>query len=181
MTMTTSERTAMLKMVARSARVAAADVDQLAAERLAEFERQATKEWGAADVGAEQIAHEANERLGPALREIETLIAEHCDAHGIEPELRPRVVGGVHVISSFVTKDRRADLRRRAKAEIESARKRAKVEIERRRGEIESAILVTGIESEEGKRLLASLPAAAELVPVVTLDALTARYGEVNG
>ena len=167
--MTAAERNALLKLVARQARVAASDVDSVAAERYAEFERQATKLWEAQDLGVKELVDDANAQLAPKLQEIARLVEQRCNELGVEKEFRPRVSGGVALsYRGFGASDakRRSELRGLAKAEIEASKKHAKREIERRRSEIEARILTTGIKSDEGRALLAAVD-AHDLVPAL--------------
>ncbi len=170
--MTTAERNALLKLIARNARVAAADVDSLAAERYADFERQATKIWEAQELGVKQLIDDANTQLRPAVALIQRLVTERCDELGIVPELQPEVNGHVRVYSHFTSTQRQSELRRLAKAEIEAGRKRAKVEIERARSEIEAKALTTAIASDEGRAMLAQLPSADALLPALDVQAI---------
>lgn len=172
MTMAASERNALLKLIARNARVAAADVDSLAAERYADFERQASKIWEAQELGVKELVDDANSQLAPILAQITQLVAKRCDELGITAELRPRVNGGVGVFRASLPKDRQVELRRLAKAEIEAGRKRAKVEIERSRSQIEARVLTSAITSEEGRAILGELPSAEALLPALDVQAI---------
>lgn len=165
--MTAAERTALLKLIARTARVAAADVEQLAAQRYAEFERQAQKVWDAQELGVKQLVADANTMLAPHLAEIRQLVDERCAELGIIPEFRPHVTGEVKIYRPWVTKDRQAEMRRLVKVEIDAARKQAKVEVERSRAAVEAEILTGAITSDEGRAILDRLPSPAELLPAV--------------
>ena len=176
--MSASERAALLKLIARTARVAAADVDSLAAERYAEFERQASKEWEAQELGVNELIDDANAQLAPALAQAQQLVTARCDELGIAEELRPKVHGGAGVFRARLSNERKAELRRLAKAEIESARKRAKVEIERSRSKAEAQVLSSAIESDEGLAILGQLPTADALLPPVDTRAILCGGGE---
>lgn len=181
--MTSAERNALLKLIARQARVADSDVKALAAQRLAEFERQATEKYDAAKLGVADLIAECNEALDPLVAQIRERIEAYCDANDIPAELRPVVVGaGGPIVSTrarayYDQGNRIAELRRVAKAEIDLAVKSARIEIERSRSEIEARILVSGIESDEGQALLASLPKAEALLPSLDLLAIEASRG----
>jgi hypothetical protein len=178
-TMTAAERNALLKMIARNARVAAADVDSLAAERYADFERQATKIWEAQDLGIKQLIDDANAQIAPVIAQIRQLITDRCDEMGVLAELRP-CVGDVRFHQPWVLKDRKAELRRTTKADIDAARKRAKVEIERSRSQIEARVLTSAITSDEGRAILEQLPSADALLPPVDVQAILSAKADVT-
>jgi hypothetical protein len=175
--MTAAERTALLKLIARNARVAAADIDSLAAERYAEFEQQAQKIWAAQELGVKQLIDEANAQLSPVVAQAQQLVTQRCDALGILEQFRPRVSGSAYVYRPALSRDEQGNLRRQAKAEIEASRKRAKVEIERARASIEGRVLTTAITSDEGRAILVELPSAEALLPSVDVQAI---LGTVN-
>ncbi len=181
--MTSAERTALLKLVARNARVAAADLDALAAERYAEWERQATAEWDAKQVGIEELMSTLNAELAPKVAELQERLTAWCDENGIAEAFRPKVTGGVGLAYAHAhhDRDRRADLRREAKAIIDAGKKRAKTEIERERAAIETKILSTAIESGQGAALLEQLPTAERLLPPISLAEVEAHRSGGGG
>ncbi|TAM62853.1 hypothetical protein [Mycobacterium sp.] len=179
MTTTSAERTALLKLVARNTKIACADLDALAAAQYAEFERQMTKLWEAQELGVQQLIAEGHELLAPVLAEAKRLVDERCEAMGIVAELRPRVDGGIALGwgPERLSRERKTEIRRAAKAEIEARKRRAKTEVERARGKQETLILTGAIETAEGKAILESLPSADELLPalgVADVEALLA-------
>ena len=161
--MTKSEREELAKLVRRRERLAKADADRVAAERLAEFERQLATIYKPSDDPAWGDAHAAAQE---AVAEANATIQARCRELGIQDEFAPRVAtgwlgrGGETGISS-----RRAEIRKVAQTRIAADAKDAKVKIERQSVDVQTQLVAGGLESAEARAFLDSMPTAESLMP----------------
>lgn len=118
--------------------------------------------WAEAVAIAEKAARAANER-----------IAEACALLGIPPEHAP----GLELrwrsrSSAFSDRERRAELRRLAHSRLTALTAAAKTRIDEQLLEVETALVAGGLASGQAREVLARLPTADELMPVLSLDDL---------
>ena len=59
-------------------------------------------------------------------------------------------------------------------AEIGALERRGRAEIERQSAEVQTRLLAGGLQTEEAKAFLQSIPAAADLMPLLYVDAIEA-------
>lgn len=165
--MTKSERDDLAKLVRRREKLAKADADRVASERMAAFEAQVATDyrindsavWEEAYRTAVEAAEQANERVLEEYRRL-----------GLDERFAPRIANpmwldrGEHAAKSRVT-----ELRRVAKARIDADAKTLGPQIERRSVEVQSELIAGGLRSEEARRFLEAMPTAEALMPTVSV------------
>jgi hypothetical protein len=75
------------------------------------------------------------------------------------------------------TAQRRAELTRVAYSKIDELQKKARLEIERQSVEIQTRIMVDGLESDAARKFLESMPSAEMLMPAVTVEEVQKQLG----
>jgi hypothetical protein len=166
MSMTKSDRAELQKLANKREKVAKAQVDQVAAERLAEFESQAASDYRVHDdeVWAEQarIAREAiadaNARVRDRSREL-----------GVPEWSAPSISMGWHERGENAVKERVAELRKVAKTRLDADAKAAKVQIELKAVEVHTQLLATSLETDEARAFLLEIPTPDQLLPAPTV------------
>jgi hypothetical protein len=160
--MTTRDREDLAKLVRRAEKVAKADADRLAAERLADFEQQMAARYAPED---DEVWRQLHADAQSAISEAEARIAESCRELGIPEQLRPGLGLYWHGRGENAVRERRAELCLAAKSRIDALARAAKAEIERRSVDVQTRLVAGGLESEEAKAFLASMPTAEALMP----------------
>lgn len=170
--MTTRERSDLQQLARMNARVAKADVDAVAAQRLAEFEQEITRDWTTQELFISDLVDEVKIKVA----EINALIDERCEAEGIRPELRP-IMGSGPYLNPRLRKDRELELRRLARTELDAAAKRAKTEIDRQTASICGEIVASGLTSADAHAMLSRVDTADALVPSLEVSKVEALLG----
>jgi hypothetical protein len=103
-----------------------------------------------------------------AVGDAQKAIADRCGELGIPSEFQP-TLGGAYFIErgENAWKNRRKELRRGAKAEIDAVNRAAQVEIEQISIEAQTQIIAHGPESAAAKTFLDQLPTVEELMPSI--------------
>jgi hypothetical protein len=166
--MTKAERDDLVRLIKQRERVAKSTAEQRSAIMLADFEREISaihtfdknEVWRAAMDAGVEAAKKANEAI----------IAE-ADRLGIPPEFRPRVQWHWESRCENAYRERRAELRKVATAEIAAMEKTARVQIEARSIEAQTEIIANGLDSEAAIAFLEKLPPIETLMPA--LDPIT--------
>jgi hypothetical protein len=167
-TMTRTERQDLLQICRQRERVAKAEAVAIAARRKAEFEAQLARIYHFDEDAIWQAAHKAAKR---AALEATEQVAAQCRQLGIplwaQPEIsEPHWWGR----GENATRQRRAELTRVAHAKIDQHLKEAKHAIECASVEIQTQLVAGGLESADAKAFLEAMPAAAKLMPMVTVE-----------
>lgn len=170
--MSAGERGDLQKLARMNARVMKSDVDAVVADRLAEFERELQREWSAQELQVVDLLEEVNERVAA----INTEIAQRCDEQGIRPELRPQMLSQL-VTRTYLSRERVAEVRRLARAELDAAGKRAKVEVDRQTASLCGEVISCGLTSSEARGLLDRVQKVEQLVPALEVREIEARIG----
>jgi hypothetical protein len=166
--MTKGERDDLVRLVKQREKVAKSAAEQRSAMMLAEFERDISaihvfdknEVWRAAMQAGAEAAKKANEAV----------IAE-AERLGIPPEFRPSIHWTWQSRGENIYRERRAELRRVATAEIAAMEKTARVQIEARSIEAQTEIIANGLDSEAAIAFLEKLPPIETMMPA--LDAAT--------
>jgi hypothetical protein len=164
--MTKADRDALIRLVKARARQAKLETETREKILLAEVEDQITAEfskrdelWADAVTIAEEMARKANEQ-----------IAARCADLGIPASQTPSLATGWMARSrSFDDPKRRAELRKLAQAKLAALTKQAKTAIDGKALDVETALLVGGLASAEARELVAAIPTAEQLIPVLGL------------
>jgi hypothetical protein len=173
--MTRTERQDLLQICRHRERVAKAEADAVAARRKAEFEAQLAREyswdesevWKAAALAALEFTRQCNAQ-----------VAADCDKRGIPRWAQPRILEPHwYGRGENATRERRAELTRVAHARIDQHLKEAKHAIEHASVEIQTQLVADGLQSADAKAFLEAMPAAAQLMPVVTVEDVQKQLG----
>lgn len=175
--MTKGEREDLLRLVRGRERVLKTSATQRAAEMLLEFEGQISK-----------IHHYDNDEVWASLKkEAETLMADigkrlsaRCDEIGIPEEFRPSFSIGWNHRGYNGLPERRAELRRVAKAEIAAVEQKARAEIEVMSVNAQTEILAHGLTSLAATNFLSNLTAVEKLMPMLDATAVNMKIEDKN-
>jgi hypothetical protein len=169
---TKAERTDLASIVKMRARVARAQVEQREAELLADVEEQLSTIYKVDDAAWAEITAEANRTVALADQEI----ARICRERGVREEFRP----GLRVIfygrGENAAAGRRAELRKLAQARIAAAGRKAKTAIQAGSVDVLTKLYATGLESDQARAFLASIPTAEQLMPPVVVAELEGTH-----
>jgi hypothetical protein len=173
--MSKAEREDLIRLIKQRERVAKTAAEQRSAQMPAEFERQISaahafdknEVWNATVEAARAAAIEANAK-----------IAAECVKLGIPEEFRPSLNWHWAQRGDSAVKERREELRRLAKAEIEAVEKSAKVAIETQSVSAQTEVIAHGLSSEAAVAFLNSLPAVETMMPSLSLDVIAAKLAE---
>lgn len=164
--LTKADRDQLIRLVKARARQAKLETETREKILLAEVEDQLTAEfskrdelWAEAVTIAEEAARKANDQ-----------IVARCADLGIPASQAPMLQTGWAARSrSFEDPKRRAELRKLAAAKLAALTKQAKTMIDARALDAETALLVGGLQSDEARQLVASMPSADQLIPALGL------------
>lgn len=170
--MTKGEREDLIRLVKQRERVAKTAAEQRSAAMLAEFEQTIAEQhkfnnndiWKAAVDAAVEAAKEANAKV----------MAE-SDKLGIPKEFQPKLSFHWATRGENEYKDRRDELRRVAKAEIDALEKVARVQIESQSVSAQTQIIANGLNSDAAIAFLNSLPAIENMMPALSVEGIQAK------
>jgi len=173
--MTKGEREDLIRLIKQREKVAKTAAEQRSAAMLAEFEREvsavhafATNEvWRASVEAAQKAAKEAMEK-----------IAAESDKLGIPAEFQPRIQFGWAQRGENAYSERRAELRRVAKAEIDAMEKVARVQIEQASVQAQTEVIAHGLSSMAAIEFLRSMPAIDTMMPALDITSIQAKLAE---
>lgn len=173
--MTKAERDDLVRLIKQREKVAKTAAEQRSAAMLAEFERQvsalhnfATDEvWSAAAQAAADAAKKCNEEIAARAKEL-----------GIPDEFAPKLTYGWSRRGENEYQARRAELRRVAKAEIETVEGLARVQIEAQSVEAQTQVIAHGLTSEAAISFLQNMPAIESLMPPLDVATIQAKIAE---
>lgn len=169
-TLTRAERTDLQKVARMRARVARGGLEAAKAARLAEFESELLAEYPPDHEAWAELTAEGNALVA----RLDAELAARCEALGIRPEFRPGLSLSWYRRGENAADDRRAELRRLAKLELEARGKAARQQIDAAELEAVTAIVAVGLGSQ-ARELLESMPTADELVGNVDLGELESK------
>lgn len=159
--MTRREREDLAQLVRRREKVAKTTAAERSAELLADFEQQMATVYAAEDEAWKDVTTRAKQLVAEADAEI----AKRCRELGIPEDLRPGLSLGWYGRGQNASKERRAELRRVAQSRIAAMEKQARSEIERSSVEVQTQLLAGGLETDEARAFLESMPTAQALMP----------------
>ena len=174
--MTARERSDLQVLARMNGRVAKSDVDAVVAERHRDFVEEITRDWSAQELQVGELLAEANAKMS----ELNAEIQRRCDAQGIREGLRPRMWSAL-VLSPRYDRDSLAEVKLKAKAELDAAGKRAKVEIDRQVAHVCAQIIGTGLTSAEATAFLDRVQSPQELVQPLDAATFGRRPRELSG
>ena len=122
--------------------------------------------WSDAVAIAEEAAAKAN-----------TQIQLRCAELGIPPKHAPQLELGWRSRSGeFINRDRRAELRKLAEDKAAAVTKTAKTAIQASAIDIEERLVLGGLQSDEARAVIASMPTVADLMPALSLEDLGVKH-----
>jgi hypothetical protein len=160
--MSRRDREDLAKLVRKREKLAKTKTESVAAERLADFEQQLASKYAPGD---DPVWAELHQAADEAVTEADAKLGERCKELGIEDRFRPRVSAGWYSRGENAVAERRTELRAVAKSRIDADARVAKAEIERHSVEVQTQLISGGLESEEARRFLASMPTPQALMP----------------
>ena len=169
--MSKRERNDLAQLVRRREKIAKSDVDRLAAERFAEFEKQAASEYRSDD---DEVWAEQKRIAKQAVADANIRIAERNKELGVPEWTAPSIALNWYSRGQNASKDRVAELRRVAKTRIDADAKAAKLEIERTSVDIQTQLVADGLESQAAQEFLATMPTPQQLMPTISVAEIEA-------
>jgi hypothetical protein len=168
--MTAKERTDLMAMARMRSRVAKAQVAQRAAELEADFEEQLGTIY---EFDRDEVWREAVRLASEAAAAASKVINDRCAELGIPPEFAPSLSGpGWYNRGANAVAERRAELRKMAKARIGAMAKRATAQIDAASVGVQEQLLSDGLTTAAAQTFFASMPTPADLMPPLALHAL---------
>ena len=164
MAMTKGERQELSALIRKRERVMRATVESRSSDLLAEFEQQAAAIYKFND---DAVWERAKELAQNAVAGANKEIAERCAQLGIPPEFAPGLSIGWYGRGENAVAERRAELRRAAKASIEASEKLALAKIERMSLDAQTEVVAHGLESSAARDFLERMPSLDALMPMI--------------
>ena len=173
--MTKGERDDLIRLIKQRERVCKTAADQRSTAMLAEFEQKisavhdfATNEvWKAASDAAIAAAKKANEE-----------VEAEADKLGIPKEFQPKINFSWARRGENEYRQRREELRRVAKAEIDTLEKVARVQIETESVRAQTEVIAHGLNSAAAIEFLNSLPAIESMMPMLDVTEIQLKLAE---
>ena len=161
-----NDRDALLRHVRQTERVGIAGIEQVAAERLAQFERQLATEYAWDD---DTVWQQALEEVRAIVEGARPRILARFRELGVPAEF----AGHLEVLWSSqgrnALREHRRELRAVAKARIEADQAAGAATLKRRCLEVQGAILAESLTGDRAARLLAAIPKPEQLLPELTV------------
>jgi hypothetical protein len=168
-TMTKSERDDLARLVRMRAKVAKGQVEQRAAELMAEAEAKLSAIYSFGDEAWADLTATAE----AAVAEADIQLAKRCEQLGIPAEFRPRLNLSWYGRGENALRDRRAELRTTARTRVDADAKRAKAAIEASAVDVQTELLADGLTSAAAREFLQAMPTPADLMPALDIGAIT--------
>lgn len=165
------DREELQKIARLRAKVAKDGVATREAQLRAEVEEQLSAAYRFDDAVWSDITSAAK----AAVEAADDTIAARCRELGVPARFRPMLTIGWYTRGENAAADRRAELRRLADRRITAAGKQAKTAIDRRTAGVLTELIAGGLETEEARAALESIPTPDELMPPVHIAELEAR------
>jgi hypothetical protein len=165
---TQRERETLLRVVRMNAKIAKEGIAQREAQLLAKADEDLAAAyrfdddaWAEITRAAEAAVYKADQRIAQACRDL-----------GIQERFRPQLTISWSGRGENAVAERRAELRKVARAKIKAAGQEAKLAIDRQAAKVMTDLISGGLKSAEAKALLESIPAADKLMPPVAVAEL---------
>jgi len=173
--MTKGERDDLIRLIKQRERVCKTAADQRSTAMLAEFEQKisavhdfATNDvWKAASDAAIAAAKKANEE-----------VEAEADKLGIPKEFQPKINFSWARRGENEYRQRREELQRVAKAEIDTLEKIARVQIETESVRAQTEVIANGLNSADAIEFLNKLPAIESMMPMLDVTEIQAKLAE---
>lgn len=160
-----SEREDLAKLCRQREKLAKAETEVRAAEMRADFQKQLATIHSYNDNAVWKAAHDAaRAAVADAQKQVDSQLREL----GIPREFGPRLDMNWYGRGENMFKERRAELTKVAYTRIEAITKQAKHQIETSSVEVQTRLIAGSLESDDARKFLEAMPAAADLMPLFT-------------
>ncbi len=176
--MTKTERADLSRLIRRREALMKRMADERGAVLLAEFERQSAAIYAYDDDSTWKAAHAAADE---AVREAQAQVARRCRELGIPPEFAPHLELSWYDRGQNAVAQRRAELRRVAKTQIDARVAGAKVTIEQQSVELQTEIVAGSLTSATAKAFLGRMPTVEAMIPSLTIPEIRALLPHAEG
>lgn len=173
--MTKAEREDLIRLVKQREKVAKTAAEQRSAAMLAEFEQQVSARH---DFNTNEVWKAATDAAIDAAKKANEAIHAEADRLGIPKEFQPRLQYSWARRGENEYQERRNELRRVAKAEIDALEKVARVQIESSSVQAQTEIIANGLNSEAAIAFLNKLPAIESMMPALDVSAIQQKLAE---
>lgn len=173
--MTKGEREDLLRLVKQRERLAKTAAEQRSAAMLAEFEGQIS---ALHDFNKDEVWRAAVEAVQEETRKANEAIRTRANELGIPEEFHPSISFGWLRRGEHEYRQRRDELRRVAKAEIEAIEKAARVQIETESVRCQTQIIATGLTSDNAVQFLEGLTPVEKLMPALSVEMIQRKLIE---
>jgi len=171
--MTKAERTELGTLARMRGKLAKDQVDEIAAERIAQAEEQLSAIFRSTD----KLWKASTDAAKAAIAEVNQVIAEQWEAAGQPPEFAPSAYFTWIGRGENGDRSRRAELRAAMRARVTADARRAKAAIEAAVVQVRTKLVVDGLTSDAAHAFLESMPSATALLPAVDVEKL---HGELT-
>jgi hypothetical protein len=168
-TMTRYEGERLERLCRDRERIAKAAVDARAAEIWAHFQQQLCARY---DFDQDQVWKASYQRAEMIVAQAQRDIAAESKKLGILPEFAPSLILGWRDSGQNACKERRRELEKLGRAELDARTKKAKGIISLAAAEVRVKLLDGLLESDQAKAFLESMPTAADLLPQINYKEL---------
>jgi hypothetical protein len=175
--MTKKERDELARLVRRREKLAKLEAERLAAERLAEFEKEVASDYHVDD---ETVWKEALIAASSAVNEANEQVLARCRELGIRDEFAPQISKPSWYSRGRNSAEARVqELRKIAKTRIDADLRAVMVEVEHRSLEVQTELIAGALTSDEAQRFLERMPLVSELVTPLSVAEIEAaeRHG----
>jgi hypothetical protein len=163
-----AEREELSKVIRLRAKVAKNAIHQRQAELLADAEEKLSAKYKMNDPAWAEITRAAE----LAVAQADEQVAQICRERGIPEDFRPQLGILWYGRGENAYKERRDELRRLARAQVERLGVTCKAAIEAKEAELLTAVIAGGLESDEARAFLGSIPSPDHLMPPVIIEEL---------
>ena len=173
--MTKGEREDLIRLIKQREKVAKTAAEQRSAAMLAEFEQQVSAVHAFA---TNEVWRAAVEAAQAAAKEAMAKVAAESDRLGIPKEFQPALGFSWARRGENEYNERRVELRRVAKAEIDAMEKVARVQIEQASVQAQTEVIANGLSSVAAIEFLRSMPAIDTMMPALDITSIQAKLAE---
>jgi hypothetical protein len=166
--MNLSERDRLAAHMRRVEGVAKTAAKQRSKELLAQMEEELSAVFSAEDELWRDVTREAM----AFVREADARIAAICRERGVREEFRPSLNLGWSGRGQNASQVRRAELRRLGQSRVAALEAAAITTIEKKSIEIQGVLVSGGLQSDEARAFMASMPTVEALMPPLKIDDL---------
>jgi hypothetical protein len=167
--MTSGERKELLQLVRRREKLAKTNADVRGKELMADFEHQMASLYS---FDENEVWAKAMAKAQAALSAADAEVAEECRRLGIPEEFRGGIHGGWSARGQNTLKERRDELHRVARTQVDALIVTAKQAIEEGSVTAQEQLAVSGLKSAEAHALLAAMPTPEQLMPALAVEGI---------